>query len=365
MKIYNISDTPEGLRPMDYDAYLLSGYTDGFQAGYESVPCIKYEDMYFTIEALSGGTITVPAQTKWRLNGGEWNEEDEVENPVEVEPGDKIEMSRVGETAENLFRGTDRWFTGGTMTDYAVYGNIMSLLYGDEFQDQVEVGNSAFLYLFRNSTGITDASNLILPATALTEACYCAMFQECPNLVKGPELPAIVLAKNCYSGMFRWCTNLASAPALPATTLAERCYYMMFQDCVTLTETPELPATTLATNCYGMMFNRCTGITTAPALPATTLAEKCYQLMFDGCTSLTSAPVLPATTLAPTCYNSMFSGCTSLNYIKCLATDISATDCTRDWVKGVASTGMFMKPANTVWGTGVNGIPDNWTVVDA
>jgi hypothetical protein len=62
----------------------------------------------------------------------------------------------------------------------------------------------------------------------------------------------------------------------------------------------------------------------------------------------------------------MFKGCTSLNNITCLATNISASDCTQNWVDNVAATGTFTKPAGmTRWTTGVNGIPDGWTVVDA
>ena len=114
------------------------------------------------------------------------------------------------------------------------------------------------------------------------------------------------------------------------------------------------------------MFAGCTSLTSAPALPATTLYGSCYTGMFAGCTSLTSAPALPATTLEDDCYSYMFQGCTKLNYIKCLATDISATNCTSNWVKGVASTGTFVKAADmTGWTTGSLGIPEGWTIENA
>ena len=58
----------------------------------------------------------------------------------------------------------------------------------------------------------------------------------------------------------------------------------------------------------------------------------------------------------------MFNGCSQLNYIKCLATDISASDCTNNWVYGVASSGTFIRDANTRWGVGENGIPNGWDV---
>ena len=87
--------------------------------------------------------------------------------------------------------------------------------------------------------------------------------------------------------------------------------------------------------------------------------------MFSNCTSLTVAPELPAEILDSGCYSYMFYGCTKLKYIKCLATDISATNCTYNWVTNVAATGTFVKSLNmNEWTTGINGIPEGWTVLD-
>ena len=61
----------------------------------------------------------------------------------------------------------------------------------------------------------------------------------------------------------------------------------------------------------------------------------------------------------------MFYGCNKLNYIKMLATDISSSDCLYNWVNGVSSTGTFVKhPDMTSLPTGVDGIPEGWTVVN-
>ena len=85
--------------------------------------------------------------------------------------------------------------------------------------------------------------------------------------------------------------------------------------------------------------------------------------MFYDCTSLTTAPELLATTLYRDCYNLMFYGCSKLNYIKMLATSISASGCLNTWVYGVASSGTFVKNANATWNvTGIDGIPNGWTV---
>ena len=100
-------------------------------------------------------------------------------------------------------------------------------------------------------------------------------------------------------------------------------------------------------------------------LPATTLSYGCYSYMFYGCENITKAPVLPAPVLEEFCYLNMFQSCKKLNYIKMLATDISANYCLSEWVDGVSSTGTFVKhPDMTSLPTGVNGIPEGWTVVN-
>ena len=87
--------------------------------------------------------------------------------------------------------------------------------------------------------------------------------------------------------------------------------------------------------------------------------------MFNGC-SLKTAPELPATTLANSCYSYMFYGCSKLNKITMLATNTSAYSCLTKWVYSVASSGTFIKnAAMTSLPSGVNGIPNGWTVKNA
>ncbi len=250
---------------------------------------------------------------------------------------------------------------------FNVSGNIMSLLYGDNFINQTTLTNpDTFYLLFTNCTNLISAENLILPATTLMLSCYGSMFNGCSNLTTAPNLPATTLVQNCYTSMFHNCTNLTIAPNLPATTLAYKCYTHMFSGCDNLTTAPALPATTLAESCYSYMFNGCLNLTAAPALPATTLAEYCYDSMFQNCKSLTTAPELLATTLVKDCYVYMFSGCSSLSNITCLASTF-ATNSTYYWVSGVSSSGTFIKNPNTTvnaWGRGRSNIPNDWTVQD-
>ncbi len=263
----------------------------------------------------------------------------------------------------------------GDNSNAKLYGNIMSLLYADNFANQTTLYNRCtFSHLFGSSKALTDASNLILPATTLSEKCYESMLGYCSSLISVPKLPATTLAPCCYSGMFQDCTSLIETmQELPATTLAEECYEYMFSNCSSLRLHPDLPATTLAPGCYSYMFNN-TNITAGPELPATTLAKKCYAFMFNNCKSLITAPDLPATTLAPSCYWGMFNGCSLLTYIKCLGytsgdntgeNDKPMTAYTDAWVDAVDPYGTFIKNPNMTWPTGISGIPDGWKIEDA
>ena len=221
---------------------------------------------------------------------------------------------------------------------------------------------SCYTSMFYGCTSLTSAP--ALPATTLAESCYYSMFQGCNGLASAPALPATTLVPYCYTSMFQDCTNLRWSPDLQAMTLTESCYQSMFKGCTDLVWAPALSATTLAPNCYTSMFQDCTNLVEPPDLQAMTLAESCYQSMFKGCSSLIAAPVLPATELVEGCYVDMFNGCSSLNCITCLANNPSYWY-TGNWVSGVSGNGRFYKAFNVrTWPSGVDGIPNGWTVED-
>lgn len=285
-----------------------------------------YRNEYLTLTAIDNGeiTITIPntidqnyaTSLSYSKDKSTWTET-VVDNTnqtitIQVSNGDNVYL-------KGIAKQFSKQYSNCVIDSTAVInasGNIMSLLYGDDFKDKTslpEGSQYAFGYLFYGNNHLINAKNLILPATRL--------------------------ASYCYQYMFGYCSSLTTAP--------------------------ELPATTLANSCYSSMFRGCTSLTTAPELPATTLADGCYVAMFGGCTSLTTAPELPATALADGCYSSMFSSCTLINSITMLATNISASGCLNNWVYGVASTGTFTKsPEMTSLPTGTSGIPSGWTVVN-
>ena len=386
--------------------------------------------IYFNLKAINDGdiTITIPSDVNstyatsisYSKDKSNWTDTvvDSTNQTITIPVvyGDKVYLKGIAKQWAN----NTAYTTINSTANIIASGNIMSLLYGDDFEDKTSFpsGSTYNLHgLFDSNTHLIAASQLKLPATTLTGYCYSGMFQDCSSLIFTPELPATALAVYCYNGMFQGCSSLTTAPKLPATTLrgycysnmfcdcisltsapelpatalAGRCYMSMFYGCLSLTSAPELPATTLADNCYYTMFSHCTSLTSAPELPATTLTprcylsmfygcssltsapelpatilvDSCYYTMFQGCSSLTSAPELPATTLVDSCYRGIFYNCTSLNNITMLAEDISASNCLTNWVRDVASSGTFTKAASmTSLPTGVNGIPNGWTVVD-
>lgn len=344
---------------------------------YPSGGTVDYSKQYLTFEVVNGGNITITAShtdvaktIQYSIdNGSTWTSlttsttAQELGGTLNV--GDKVLVK-----GTNTAYSTSSYYNsfGGT-AKVNVYGNIMSLISGDSFENNKTLTDSyTFKKLFHGYANLLLAENLVLTATKLATYCYSYMFQGCTSLTTAPELPATTLAGRCYSDMFSGCTSLTTAPELPATTLAEYCYSYMFNGCKNIKTAPTLPATTLASGCYNFMFYGtnvlpdCSNIDfTSKAvldsggliglfagtkvtdsdldrllpknangkyyLPVTTLASNCYSDMFNGCTSLTTAPELPATTLAYACYQYMFKKCTSLTKAPVLPATTLADNC--------------------------------------
>lgn len=270
---------------------------------------IDYADIPLTFEIISGGTIMWFSQqsnkvVEYQINDGNWTSITAgTGTSISVQEGDIVRFKGHNDAygiPSNDAASTTFIGSGDTMATaiFNVYGNIMSLIDGDNYQGlQFTTANiGAFVGLFNHYK----RSNTNPP--------YNYSMHSAANLI----LPDNVVG-NCYRGMFM----------------------------------------------------RCDGLIEAPVLPATTLAANCYNRMFDYCPSLQAAPELPATTLAASCYQYMLRDGKSLNYIKCLATNgINAANLT-NWVASVASSGTFVKSGNATWPSGANGIPKNWTVIDA
>ena len=134
----------------------------------------------------------------------------------------------------------------------------------------------------------------------------------------------------------------------------------------------QLPAMSLSNSCYEATFAGCANLAKAPTqLPALVLAKRCYTSMYYGCSNLEVGSDLPATDLTNMtyCYNSMYTDCSKLRYLKAMIlTPIPNNDNyygaqTGNWLKGVASSGMFVKNSKATWNVrGEHGIPSGWTI---
>lgn len=252
-------------------------------------------------------------------------------------------------------------FDSGNYVNFNVGGNILSLVYGDDYSNHTTITNDyQFKGLFAGS-GVYNAGALTLP-TNVTKGCYEGMFYECGALIVPPaELPATALTESCYKEMFKFCEGMTIPPSIHASTMAASACSNMFDACSALINAPTLSATTLAPYCYSRMFGDCWSLQAAPALPATALTEGCYLNMFKNCLSIQTI-TLPASTLVSGCYTQICSGCESLNEIKCWATSGLNYLQYAEPFSNVASTGTFYKIKRISYPSGV--IPSGWRVLE-
>ena len=240
------------------DCYIGSNQVSAVYLGstkiYPSTPPHDYSQDYLTIEAISNTYIsfitskilsidrTVDVSrdngqtwTSIRFLQGSWDGGSPTE--ITLHQGDKMLIK--GNNTSYAVLDEDAYHPGNIEACYfdiyvpdssggcKVYGNIMSLIYGDNFIGQTSLtAPCTFSYLFnghgRASVIIKDASNLILPATTLTKYCYRYMFMH-SMFDKAPILPATTLKDYCYANMFSGCTHLNYIKCLANDISATNC----------------------------------------------------------------------------------------------------------------------------------------------
>ena len=196
-----------------------------------------YSQDYLTFNVITGGTIPwksvgsgMAKTISYRINDGEWTAIEAGSNvTISVTAGDSVRF-KGSNSAYAKSRDDYSGFYGGTAT-YNIEGNIMSLIYGDNFSGQTTLSSTWALANVFNHSKVISAENLIMPATPLTQYCYRATFANCPSLTTPPRLPSTTLAKGCYYYMFDNCVSLTTAPDLLAPELVTECYYGMFHGC--------------------------------------------------------------------------------------------------------------------------------------
>ena len=136
---------------------------------------------------------------------------------IQVSSGDTIMFKGNNST----YFETPEWNCfGGSTARFKVYGNIMSLINGDNFTGLTTLQEGQ---RFSGCTYLTSAENLILPATGLSTSCYFRMFEGCTRLTTAPELPAVVIKNFSYFYMFNGCTKLNYIKCLARDKVGDYC----------------------------------------------------------------------------------------------------------------------------------------------
>lgn len=323
---------------------------------------------YLCFTALSASTIsrtgTNTASLEYSADRMNWSTFDS-NTTINLATGDSV-----------YFRGSNTTLATGT-SDYTNFvmtgsieasGNIMSLLYPSDFDSQKTIsGYNCFCRLFYGCTSLTTAPKL--PATSIERSAYREMFYGCSALTSAPDLSQVTtldsyVYSSCCQGMFQNCTSLTQASLPSATTGGGSCYRDMYNGCTSLVTAPYIALTSTKGNAFDGMFQGCTSLTTVQSkLLITTPQGQMCKNMFNGCSNLENTPELLSDNPPSYCYQNMFRSCAKVDYIKMLAQTLN-TNATGDWVRGVASTGIFVKHIDATWtATGNNGVPTNWTVI--
>ena len=107
-----------------------------------------------------------------------------------------------------------------------IYGNVMSLLEGDFFDDDCVIdADYAFYGLFAGAEKLVNNPfrHIELPAYELTEGCFQAMFYGCKGLQRAPDLLADELMDYCYKEMFAGCSKLSYVKCYAEDISADDC----------------------------------------------------------------------------------------------------------------------------------------------
>ncbi len=207
-------------------------------------PAVPYEEQYFTIYVLSGGTLFINrelnldyettiyrgAVVDYSVNGGAWQTSIPGGGPFSYSPdlsgitvsaGDTIRF-RSDYTGWNTYRGLPYNLTFNRSTCYYnAYGNMNSLVYADNFLEHTTGAvEAAWAHLFENSN-IVSGENLYTPGGTYGDWALFETFYGCTHLLYPPTIRASYCPSVAMTETFYRCTslrtiklpNLASVPS--------------------------------------------------------------------------------------------------------------------------------------------------------
>ena len=345
-----------------YDDYFLTNSDSGHAYVFDTKKYTFYPKTYYPYLRFEKLTVGETETVKLTKNGNPYNVsllystaenlwfDYEIGTPIEIPDGGYVEFRNkyeVSQFSKNIVSFYHFDLSGGV--DTKVLGNISSLLNPSALGITVTGASSHLFYsLFRSEYDLVDAEDLVLDINKVPESGYTCMFENCDNLLGGPEITAFSGSEHCFAYMFLQCKSLEKGPSkLFANENNERvieypsrCCLEMFSHCGMLKNGPSLEKsvtcrTYFGTSCFEGMFLECesmkclgkenedtfiggsyydsyiiSALTTIDN--SSILSEQSCLLMFAGCTSLKTSPIFnPCYVDKKSCYG-MFSGCASL-----------------------------------------------------
>lgn len=198
---------------------------------------IDYTKEYLTFEPISSAvTYSHGVQTfQYSFDDGTTWLTCTTSQSVTVNVGQKMKLKgnfadRGSHDATNKFSAV-----GGT---WKAYGNLLSLLYGDNFANQTVLNKNGLMFAFYGCQNLVNIDNLTIPIVSITTSKGLrGTFREIGvSSVPSDLLQATTIVSECYMGTFEGCVNLVKAPILPATNIPSYAYFALFNNCSSLNE---------------------------------------------------------------------------------------------------------------------------------
>lgn len=346
---------------------------------------------YLKLTAHSSGTFTfsIPASVSpsdlpyiaYSINGLTWTTVNNVANQaVTITTPTRAKNRYVlikSEAKRTAIADSDGDSTRISSTcDFDVSGNILSLLLGDNFEDDTTIDyydsnehNYMFARLFKQAR-IVHADELKLPITGVPYYCFRDTFRECTIMTLGPiKIPITKVAESGLRGMFGYCytlTNMLDISSISGSlNLGINAFHYTFEKCYVME--CYNPIDLISVGKGGLFrgaFIECSNLTNTPIrrLECDTMEDSCFQLAFKDASKLKTSPIIVCSASGKYAVDQCFSGCGSLNYITFLLT--GRLTYSTSFTRSVSTTGIFVKHIDAVWtNTGDSGVPTNWTTI--
>ena len=280
------------------------------------------------IKLINNGS-TKSVQIKYSINNEAWTDYT-IGTALTVPKGQKIKFKNLADNGFSEGWNKDYRFSGAVGQflsggRWKVGGNINAML---NFLDPASaLPSGAFYSLFRGSD--SDSTSWLLDASAL-------------------DLPAQVLGPQCYANIFLGQRYLTAAPAITACT-------------------------TFAAQCLNNAFKQCRRLETVPAIntfiePTGSNWNYTFGGLFEECNALTGSFHFQAQSLPSAqsfAYNMLMSSKIAKFEVDFTEWNSwSSYSATADWMDGMPTSGVFIKPKELPYEISNSKIRTGWTVVN-